>query len=125
MNSVEIGSLIIIGLSTLLILWGQFSDDQCVYSGYSNSTVSSMYTTTGLIPCTSTLVQLLGLSFCVYSVYIGISTVQTMLDSKDCGGGDEKENKLGNGNTLCASSVSNMVPLVVPLVCVYSTLGMV
>ena len=122
MNSVEIGSLIIIGLSTLLILWGQFSDDQCVYSGYSNSTVSSMYTTTGLNPCTSTLVQLLGLDHYTYTVY---STVITIHNSVNCGGGDEKENKLGNGNTLCAGSVSNMVPLVVPLVCVYSILGMV
>ncbi len=40
----------------------------------------------------------------------------TIHNSVNCGGGDENENKLGNGNTLCARSVSSMVPLVVPLV---------
>ncbi len=40
----------------------------------------------------------------------------TIHNSVNCGGGDEKENKLGNGNTLCANGVSSMVPLVVPLV---------
>ncbi len=57
MNSVEIGSLIIIGLSVVLILWGQFSDDQRIYSGYGNSTVSTMDTINGL-----------AVGFCIYSI---------------------------------------------------------